>query len=231
MSALLVDLDGDPVAEEPVQVCGTDICIVGESTFSGGVVMAPMQAIRKPAFKVGEGKTSALVAWLLPDQPNIDLGTVPSVRLPALGEGEALVPGESASFGGLTLLLAPGSGIRFDTIIFRTPEEKQLRALPIPLEAAPGGVASDLGFEIVYAATPSATEFCPPAALSIENSADWDPGTEAEVWLHGVDITEAWAPYGGWAKVSDARVSEDGLRIETTDPGLPVLGVLGFKRR
>jgi hypothetical protein len=29
--------------------------------------------------------------------------------------------------------------------------------------------------------------------------------------------------------VSSASVSSDGERIETKDPGLPVLGVLGFK--
>ncbi|MFO7181366.1 MAG: hypothetical protein DIU78_021870, partial [Pseudomonadota bacterium] len=74
------------------------------------------------------------------------------------------------------------------------------------------------------------TRFCPPAALSIDNHLGWPAGTDVEVWLHGVDIAEEWAPYGGWAQVSAARVSDDGERIETTEPGLPVLGVLGFRR-
>ena len=45
-----------------------------------------------------------------------------------------------------------------------------------------------------------------------------------------MDITEEWAPYGDWAKIAGAVVSDDGERIETTEPGLPVLGVLGLRR-
>jgi hypothetical protein len=231
VSASLVDQDGAPLALELVQICGTDICINGSSNANGGVVMAPNQPIRKPAFKFGEGKISATFAWLLPEEPVVDLGTVTTVRLPELGSGATLTPGEPASSGGLTLTPGSGSRIRFDTIVFRTPEERQLRAVRVPLESAPAVVNEDYGFELVYAATPTDTEFCPPAALEIDNSQGWAAGTDVEVWLHGVKIEQVWAPYGGWAKVSDARVSEDGERIETTGPGLPMLGVLAFKRR
>jgi hypothetical protein len=100
----------------------------------------------------------------------------------------------------------------------------------VPLELAPEVIAQGPGFEIVYAATPNGTEFCPPAKVSIPNDNGWDAGTEVEVWLHGVDIEEEWAPYGGWALVSDARVTEDGTQIDTLD-GIRFFGVLGFKRK
>lgn len=228
VSASLIDQSDAPVPDEDVQVCGIDVCIKGTSTARGGVGIAVNQLITKPAFKYGEGKVNARFAWLLPDEPEIELGTVRTVRLPELGTGEPIVAGSRASSGGLTVSVAEGARIRFDTITFRTAEEKSLRAVRVPLESAPAVIES-AGFDIVYAATPTDTTFCPPAALSIENTEGWAPGSVVEVWLHGVDITEEWAPYGGFAKVSDARVSEDGARIETTEPGLPMLGVLGFK--
>jgi hypothetical protein len=229
VSALLVDQSGEPLADENVQVCGTDICIQSASSPTGGVVIDPRQPIKKPAFKFGEGRASARFAWLLPDQPVVDLGTVQSVRLPEIGLGEPLTPGTSPEFGGLRLTIAKGATVGIDGITFQTEEEQLLRAVEIPLENAPAVVDRSLGFELLYAATPTDTKFCPPAALSVDNTVDWAPGANVEVWLHGVDVTEEWAPYGGWAKVASARVSADGARIETTKPGLPVLGVLGFK--
>jgi hypothetical protein len=229
VSALLVDQSGEPLAEENVQVCGTDICIQSASSPTGGVVINPRQPIKKPAFKFGEGRESARFAWLLPDQPIVDLGTVQSVRLPEIGLGEPLTPGTSPAFGGFTLTIAKDATVSIDGITFQTEEEQLLRAVEIPRQDAPAVVDPSLGFELLYAATPSETKFCPPAALSVDNTVDWEPGSRVEIWLHGVDVTEEWAPYGGWAKVARARVSADGERIETTKPGLPVLGVLGFK--
>lgn len=232
VSATLVDQAGDPVANELVQVCGVDLCVAGESSAAGGVLLGPMQAMKRPAFKFGEGKHSARFAWLLPaDTPEVDLGTVRTVLLPPLGSGAALTPGEEASSGGLSLLPAAGGNIRFDRLTFRSGEEQQLRAVRLDVTTAPAVVAPELGFEIVYATTPVDTAFCPPAELRIENSEGWAPGTEVEVWLHGVHVEQEWAPYGGWAKVSTAQVSADASRIETSAAGLPFLGVLGFKRR
>ena len=64
------------------------------------------------------------------------------------------------------------------------------------------------------------------------NTAGWPAGTEVELFVHGVSIAREYAPYGGWAKVSDGKVSPDGAAI-STDPGggLPVLSVFGVRRR
>lgn len=231
VSAQLVDLDDQPLGLEFVQVCGTDICIQGKSTESGKVLVSPGQDMTLPAFKFGEGKTSPRFARLLPNQPNIDFGVVHSVRLPPFGEGAPLVAGKSASAGGLTLTPAASSAIKIDKLTFGEAEEQALRAVQVPIAQATDLIDESLGLELLYAATPTSTQFCPPAALAIENSEGWEPGTAVEVLLHGVEIDEEWAPYGGWAKVSEAVVSDDGTQIETTEPGLPLLGVLGFRRK
>jgi hypothetical protein len=101
----------------------------------------------------------------------------------------------------------------------------------VPIDRAPELVDDSFGFDLVFAATPTDTTFCPAAQLSVDNDDGFAPGTAFEVFLHGVDIEEEWAPYGGWAKVSDAEVSADGARIETTTPGLPMLGVVGLRRK
>jgi hypothetical protein len=211
-------------------VCGTDICIQGKATESGGVVIGPQQDITKPAFKFGEGKVSARFARLLPDQPRVDFGIVHTVRLPELGSGVALVAGKQASAGGLSLFPETGSTIRIDKLTFTEADEQKLRAVQVPLDRAEDLIDPELGLELLYAATPTSTQFCPPVRLSVDNSEGWAAGTEVEVLLHGVEIDEEWAPYGGWTKVSDAAVSSDGLVIETTSPGVPLLGVLGFRR-
>src|SRR5687768_8654319 len=41
--AELVDLEGEPVANELVQVCGLDLCTNGESQANGSVVITPGQ--------------------------------------------------------------------------------------------------------------------------------------------------------------------------------------------
>jgi hypothetical protein len=229
--AELVDLEGDPVANELVQVCGLDLCTNGESQANGSVVITPGQRFLEPAFKFGEGRVSARFASLLPpDEAEIDLGVVRTVRLPDLESSVPLVAGATAEHGGLSLTLAAGAKIDINGLTFRTAKEKGLRAVAVALESAPDVVAAGPELELVYAATPVETRFCPFAELAVENSEGWEPGTEVEVWLHGVDITEEWAPYGGWAQVSLAVVSADGERIETTEPGLPELGVLGFRR-
>jgi hypothetical protein len=230
VEARLVDLDGEPVESELVQVCGLDLCTNGKSGIDGRVSMTLGQKFLEPAFKFGEGRVSARFASLLPDEPEIDLGEVRTVRLPELATAVPLVADSTVTYDGFELELADKAEISIDGLSFRTAEERGLRAVQVPIADAPEVVAAGPGLEIVWAATPVETRFCPPAALSVPNSEAWAPGTAVEVYLHGVDITEEWAPYGDWAKIAGAVVSDDGERIETTEPGVPVLGVLGLRR-
>ena len=67
--------------------------------------------------------------------------------------------------------------------------------------------------------------------LSVPNTTGWAAGTEVEFWIHGVSVKEEWAPYGGWGKVSDGKVSSDGSRVETNEgDGIPILSVIGIRK-
>jgi hypothetical protein len=89
-----------------------------------------------------------------------------------------------------------------------------------------------MGFEILFVATPQNATFCPPAELVVDNIAGWPPNTPVEVFVHGVDTAEQWAPFGGWGKVSDGAVSSDGTRVQTSpEGGLPTLSAIGIRKK
>jgi hypothetical protein len=234
VSATLLDVNDEPIEGEIFEVCGIDLCSPpARSGKDGRVTMSPATPLveKKPAAKFGEGILTPRFAILLPRERVIDLGVVHTVRLPDLASAVPLVAGAPASSGRLTLLPSAGSQIKIDELTYESAEEQGFRAVKVPLDKAPELIDPSVGLEVVYGATPVDTHFCPPAKLRIENTEGWEPNTEVEVLLHGVAIEEEFAPYGGWAKVSDARVSADGALIETTSPGLPVLGTIGLRRK
>jgi len=241
--AHVVDLDGNPAVLRAT-VCDKIVCIRGETDSAGVVVtcdrngiclpgIQPAIDMVRPAFTYGTGLEYAEFAFALPAGPtSFDLGDMTAIKLPPLGNGMALSCGAVASSGGLTLRLDPDVMLKIDTTVYTTPEEQQLRAIVVPIDRAPSAVDPALGFEIVIAATPMNATFCPPAALSVDNTAGWAAGTAVEVFVHGVDPMEPWAIYGGWSKVSDGMVSADGAKVETTPGGgLPMLSVIGIRRR
>lgn len=234
VSATLLDVDEVPVEDEIFEVCGIDLCSPPARTGKDGrVTMAPATPLveKKPAAKFSHGIQMPRFAILLPRERVIDLGVIHTVRLPALATGVPLVAGSEASSGGLTLSPSGGTQIKIDLLTYESAAEQAFRAVKLPLDKNLEFIDASLGLELVYGATPVETRFCPPAKLRVENSGGWAAGTEVEVLLHGVAIEEEFAPYGGWAKVSDARVTADAAFIETTSPGLPVLGVVGFRRK
>jgi hypothetical protein len=127
-------------------------------------------------------------------------------------------------------LSADAAPVEPDPFDFDTPDLKKFRAVEVPLAKAPAAVDPSLGFGMVVALTPAAAVLCPAAALSVPNSPAWPAGSRVEVFLHGVDVGEEWAPYAGWARVSGGAVSADGKTIMTDpDGGLPALSVIGIR--
>lgn len=237
----VVDTEGAPVADLGVQVCGTDICYFGKTDDQGIVTscvnnicskgVKPPSALNKPAFKHGSGIDYARFAYLLPEgQTAYDLGDVPALKLPAPGTGDALVPGESATSNGITLSLAADAGLRVEA--YFTDEQMQFRAAFMGLSDAPEAVDDSLGLEMLIGIGPIEVNICPAASMSVPNNENWEPGAEVEFLLHGIDITEEWAPYAGWAVVSTGAVSADGNSIVTTEgEGIPQLSVIGIRRK
>ena len=59
---------------------------------------------------------------------------------------------------------------------------------------------------------------------------EWAAGAAVEFYIHGLDVGQEWAPYAGWAKVSDGKVSDDGTEVVTADgQGIPVLSTFGVR--
>lgn len=220
VTANVVDQNGEPVANLLVQVCGTDVCINGETGATGSAAVAPNVEIKKPAFKYGTGLDFARLAFLLGEEEVQELGTVTAIRLPSFAEGAPIAAGTESISNGVVLGLEPGTTVRHDVLVYTSAEERTFRAEPVPLPAAE--LEPSLELASLFALAPVETEFCPPARLALPNEHGWEAGRAIEFFALGVDIEEEWAPYAGWTKIGTGFVSEDGRRLEL-DGGLPIL--------
>lgn len=244
LNGKLVDLDGNPVPDTVTTVCGLAICIFGSTDAQGVVVTCDKQTkicspgiypaldMKKPAFKYAIGLNYAKFALLVPPgSATVDVGPQVTARFPDFAQGQEIKDGADAVSAGVTLRVAVGSKITYEPD-FITADEKRFRAVEIPMAKAPDAVDKSLGFDGLVATTPVDTDFCPHAGLILPNNYGYPPQTEVELYIHGVDTEESWAPYGGWGKVSDAVVSADGSKIETVaDQGIPMLGTFGIRKK
>jgi hypothetical protein len=243
LTARVTDLDGNPAANVSATVCGTDICIYGSTDSQGNVEtcdeslgictpgIKPYKALKKPAFKFGLGITYVKWAIPLPAGATHALGDVMTAKLPDISTGLELTPGSDLDSGGIVLSIPADAKVDVDLLSYELPEQHRFRAVEVPVAKAPAFAQAE-GFEIIVGTTPVDTYICPAAKLSVPNSPGWPAGTEVEFWLHSVEPAEEWAPYGGWAKVSDGTVSGDGQSVVTADgQGVPQLSVFGIKKK
>jgi hypothetical protein len=233
LSATVVDDQGKPVSKVIAQACGTNICLNGTTGTDGSVTISGPANMTKPAFKYGGGQRYARFALPLSGASlNGNLGKEVTFLFDPPEMGVALGPGKPAVSNGVTVTLSSKTtSVEPDPFDFDTPDLKKFRAIEVPIAKAPAAVDPSLGFEMVFALTPSGAVLCPAASLTVPNTEKWAAGTRVEVFLHGIDVAEEWAPYGGWAKVSGGAVSDDGQSIATdADGGIPALSVIGIRR-
>jgi hypothetical protein len=232
LTASVVDVSGKGVTPGTIaQACGINICLNGETASGGRVIITEKNSLTKPAFKYGGGQNYARFALPLSPEPGqqLELGDQTTIAFDAPEKGAALQAGKTATSRTVSVTLATNAVVTVDPFDFETDDLKKFRAAVIPEESWPDAVDGTLDFDMVVALTPSDAVICPAAKLSLENT-EHLPAGKVEIYVHGVDITEEWAPYGGWAKVSDGHVTDDLATIET-DPegGLPVLSVIGIR--
>lgn len=215
-TADIVDLDGNPVAGVLAYVCGLDLCTAPTPSNGAGHVVVDAQgsSYKQPAFKYGDALTYARFALPITEAAPV-LGDMATVALPS--PGVAIAPGDVTS-GGVTLTVEAGTYIEF-ALDYDSPEKQTFRAANVPITKAPPAVDPALDFEIVYGVAPVDTILCPAVAVTVPNDPAWPAGTAVEFWIHGFDVGEDWAPYGGWAKVSDGEVSADGTTVRTSAGG------------
>lgn len=231
VSASLVDPSGDPLPDLNVQVCGINECYTGASDRGGKVAVGVDQPLVLPAFKYGDGYDFAELAAPLGAEPDQDLGRVVAVPLPSYEQGTAFTASGAIANGDLTLHVEPGSNVDIDELNYPDPPEQVFRSAQVPLSDSQMAFPPSLGFELGYGVAPLLTKLCPAAGLSVKNSLNWDPGTEVEVFVQGLETNELWAAYGTWSKVAEASVSSDGRSIDTTSGGIPILSSIALRRK
>ena len=233
VTADVVDLASAPAADVVADVCGFNICYSGSSDASGHIsVNAKNDGLEVPRLLYGDGIEYVRLQSALPAVPDAAFGTIHIARLPSAASGAVLAPGAEASSGGVTLSLAADAFVTFDVLLYCKQAEQTFRAVQIPLDAglALPGVDATLGLGLLFGMAPVGTQICPRAQMTVANSAGWTPGATVEFYFQGISLFEEYAPYGGWAKVSEGTVSGDGATVSTNGAeGIPELGVIGIR--
>lgn len=228
VTGTITDVDGAPIAGLPVSITGLNLSFPGQTAADGMVTVSVSAGagLKAPAFRYGDGVTYPRLLVPL-KHPMSALPPLVTAKNPA--SGAALTAGTTATSGDLTLIVAAGAAVTIDELSFDTADRQALRAVTLPA-ARLAEVTGGLGFDLVIAAGPAQTMFCPPAAARVPNTLSWPAGTKVEFWVLGGDVLQLWAPYGGWTKVSDGVVSDDAQSIVTAPGGgLPVLDVIGIR--
>jgi len=230
VSSKLVDQNGSPAVGVSIFVCGIDICTMPDVSGADGDGTVPANmTLKAPAFKYGDGLDWAKFAQPVP-AGNTDVGQVTAIKLPAIGTGDNFAVGASATSNGVTIDVPAGGTVTVDELIYEDVTQQTFRVEAVPNLADIPAIDPAIGLEIVYGAAPMETEFCPAAKMHIPNTLGWAAGAKAELWIHGLEVGQDWAPYAGWAKVSDATVSADGTEVVTDDGGgIPLLSTFGLK--
>lgn len=226
VSGQLVDEQGAPTSAGLVQICGKDICINARVGEDGKLAEGVAQVLEAPACKFGDGLSWGKLAIPL-DDGDTKLGTLTTVRLPDFAESVPFTPGATVSSGGVTLTLAEDASVEVDTLTYEDEAQRGFRAAELP-EAALSQLNQD--FVAGFALSPVETRICPSPPLSLENRADLPPGTELELYVLGVDVSEPIADYGAWKNVGEGQVSEDGATLEFPE-GLPLLTAIGIREK
>lgn len=227
VSGQLVDEQGEPTSAGLVQICGKDICINARVVDDGHLSEdVDYQTLDTPACKFGDGLTWGKLAIPLGAGDNA-LGTLTTARLPDFADAVPFTPGEAITSGGVTLTLAADAHVEVDTLTYEDEAQQGFRAVALSEPAL-----TQLGQDFVagYALSPVETRVCPSPALSLENTGNLPAGGALELFVLGLDVGEKWAPYGGWQKVGEGQVSDDGATLEFPD-GLPLLTAIGIREK
>lgn len=231
VEARVVDETGAPIPGMLVTACG-DGCSYGDTDADGRVRIDARRYMRRPAFQLHGRSRWASYYVRFEGGGHVDLGTLVAPRMPASSvvlptEGQAA----TVTSGDVTLSFPAGAEVVVDTIELSEPSEQAFSTLRVPLDQAPPWARSDPQLVALYAIGPFATNVEPGARARIANVAALEAGTPVELWVHGTSVRDTYGPFGGFAKMADAKVTDDGAAIES-DSATPIrhLTWLGVRR-
>ena len=228
VDATIDDTDHAPLANVPVQIRGLNIAESATTDSTGHVTVSSAQSFQEPAFVYGDAITQVELDIQL-TMATTSLGTLVTTTFPA--QGEAIVPGQASVSGGATLATPADAAIVIDTLTYENADQQRFRAAALPIADQTALLANaPTGIALLYGLSPLETTICPRASLTLPNSANWAANAAVEFYVNGLDVTEQWSPYAGWAKISDGVVSADGTTVSTVaDDGLPILETIGVR--
>jgi hypothetical protein len=222
----IVDEQGEPTSAGIVQVCGRDVCINARVGSNGKLAEDVKQALDAPACKWGDGLTWGKLAVPL-EAGDTELGTLTAVRLPDFADAAPFEPGSSVTSNGVTLTLDKTARVEVDTLSYEDETQRGFRAAALP----PAALAlQQPELAAAYVLSPLETRICPSPALRVENSPGLAPGAALELYVLGLSVEEAWAPYGHWQLVGEGQVSDDGTSLDFPE-GLPLLTAIGIREK
>ena len=227
VDATIDDTTHTALASVPVQIRGINLAESGATDGTGHVTVSSAQSFQEPAFVYGDAITQVELGIPL-TMAMTSLGTLVTTTFP---DGQAITPGQAAVSGGATLTTPASATVLIDTLTYETADQQEFRAAALPIADQTALLANaPTGIELLYGISPLETAICPRAALTLPNNANWAANAAVEFFVNGLDVTEQWSPYGGWAKISDGVVSADGMTVSTaTDGGLPILETIGVR--
>ncbi len=236
VTATIVDTTGAAAAGQPIYICGIDLCSAPANVDSQGhAAISTGLSMKKPAFRFGDAVNYAEFSIPLTASPTA-FGTLTTGHLPATGA--ALTPGTTATSGDVSLAIPAGAMVAIDTIVYGTAAQQALRTVAIPVASAAAQLASakvngsSANFQLLYGLAPVDTTICPPAKVTVPlphhtaapNDLGWAAGAAVEFWVTTTDVGQTFAPYSGWARLSDGVVSADGASVSTVEgQGFPFL--------
>jgi len=237
VTLFVYDLDGAPVFDTPVTVCGVDVCSNIQHTDDYGKAVVTLSSpLTKPALKYGDGLEHAELALLLEHDADADL-TILGVHTPALPtEGSPIAAGARSESGGASLTLPSNATLTLDPLPpYDTEDSRAFRAAELAPDLIPVGLDHGAGLERVFTLAPLGAVMCPEAKLTLPNSAAWEPGTAVEFLVEGFGVgtedgDQPYAPYGEWQGVATGVVDEQGESLVMTSGGLPIISNVGVRR-
>lgn len=225
------EADGAPLRDFAVSCCGRDLCVYSRTGADGRAQVRVCHTIDAPAFKVLGGRELVSFAAPLRAGEAVSVPPVKATRLPRAGVAfPAAGQGATLASGGVSLDLSATTKVTISELEHPDPEDKLFRAASIAPDGVPDGlVPPGLRFDLLFGFAPMSATFDPPAPMTFPNTLGWPAGTRVAVYVHGVEIDDAVAPYGGWREHGSAAVTSDGTSIRAD--GVPALTIVGLSRR
>ena len=231
VSAHIMNLDGSDASQIWADVCGTNQCLNSIADVDGNMALdGGGQELVEVRLLYGNGRHQARMAAPLPNGNGGDFGDIHTIDLSSFSEGSEMLAGTNVVQGDVTLSLTADALLGYNCSLYPEPESRRFRSrMVFPSQSLPA-VDNSLGLELLIATAPIDTTICPAATLTFANIQGWSADAEVEIFIHGTKSSEHYAPFGEWAKVSDAVVSADGFSVTTNaGEGIEMHGLFGAR--